>query len=118
MTSGTPLNPGLYRLHRIFYIAFVSFAIIMLLIGIRIFLGDGEDAGVGLVGLGLLPIGAAHWFAAKGARNGKSYGKVLSRVIGTVWLIGFPIGTALGVYAWSQTGQKWKASDEATASSS
>ena len=40
-------------------------------------------------------IGIAHWYAAKGAKDGKSYGVVISRIIGTLWLIGFPIGTAL-----------------------
>lgn len=110
MTAAVPLNSGLYRVHRLFYIAFAAFAAIMLLIGISALFRGGEDAGIGLVGLGLLPIGLAHWYAAKGARNGKTYGKVLSRIIGTLWLIGFPIGTALGIYVWSQTGTKWRGS--------
>ncbi|MDE2463652.1 MAG: hypothetical protein KGO02_08070 [Alphaproteobacteria bacterium] len=117
MTSATPLNSGLYRVHRIFYIAFGAFAIIMLLAGIPALLQGGEDAGVGFVGIGLLPIGVAHWYAAKGARDGKRYGKVLSRIIGTLWLFGFPIGTVLGIYLWSQTGRKWKASNEAASTS-
>jgi len=108
----TPLNSGLYRVHRVFYIAFAAFAIIMLVIGISALFRGGEDAGVGLIGIGLLPIGVAHWYAAKGARDGKAYGKTLSRVIGSLWLIGFPVGTALGIYVWSQTGSKWKDSSE------
>lgn len=110
MTTAIPLNSGLYRIHRILYIAMASFAAIMLLIGILSLVRGGEEAGVGFIGLGLLPIGVVHWYAAKGARDGKSYGKVLSRIIGTLWLVGFPIGTALGIYVWSQTGSKWKAS--------
>lgn len=112
MTTTTPLNSGLYRVHRIFYVAFAAFAVIMFVIGIPAVFRGGEDAGVGLIGMGLLPIGVVHWYAAKGARDGKAYGKVLSRIIGTLWLIGFPIGTALGIYVWFQTGNKWKGSSE------
>lgn len=103
-----PLNPGLYRLHRVFFLAFAAFAVIMLLIGLLIIFRGGEDAGIGLVGLGFLPIGITHWYAAKGAMEGKSYGKLISRIIGTLWLVGFPIGTALGIYVWLNTGNKWK----------
>lgn len=111
MTPAKPLNSGLYRIHRIFFIAFGAFAIIMLLVGIPALLRGGEDAGVGFLGIGFLPIGVAHWYAANGARDGKSYGKVLSRIIGFLWLFGFPIGTALGIYVLYQTGAKWKASN-------
>jgi len=52
--------------------------------------------------------GDGYWYAAKGAQNGKSYGRILSRIIGTLWLLGFPIGTALGIYVWKQTGSKWR----------
>ena len=104
----TPLNPGLYRLHRVFFLAFAAFAAIMLLLGLLTIIRGGEDAGIGLVGLGLLPIGIAHWYAAKGAKEGKSYGVTISRIIGTLWLIGIPIGTALGIYVWLNTGKKWK----------
>lgn len=117
MTTATPLNLGLYRVHRVFYIAIAAFAIIMLVIGLLTLFRGGEGADIGFVGLGLLPIGAAHWYAAKGAQEGKSYGKILSRIIGTLWMIGFPIGTALGIYVWSQTGKKWKDSNQANSES-
>lgn len=112
MNTATPDNAGLYRVHRVFYIAFAAFALIFALIGVLTLFRGGEEAGIGLIGLGLLPIGIAHWYAAKGAREGKTYGKVLSRIIGTLWLFGFPIGTALGIYVWSQTGKKWKSSGQ------
>jgi Na+/proline symporter len=113
VTAATPLNSGLYRVHRVFYIAIAAFAIIMLIIGLPTLIRGGEDAGIGFLGLGVLPLGVAHWYAAKGAKNGQTYGKVLSRIIGSLWLIGFPIGTALGIYVWSQTGTKWKGPVEA-----
>jgi hypothetical protein len=92
----------------VFSLAFVAFAAIMILIGLLMIFRSQEGAGIGLVGLGLLPIGIAHWYAAKGAKEGKRYGVVISRIIGTIWLIGFPIGTALGIYVWLNTGDKWK----------
>jgi hypothetical protein len=116
MTSAVPLNSGLYRVHRLFFIAFAAFSVIMLLIGILALFRGREDAGIGLVWLGFLPIGLAHWYAAEGARDGKTYGKVLSRIVGTLWLIGFPIGTALGIYVWSQTGTKWRGNGPSSAS--
>ena len=42
-----------------------------------------------------LPIGL-HLCAAQGARKGAEWGKFVSRVLGVVLLIGFPIGTVLG----------------------
>jgi hypothetical protein len=104
----TPLNRGLYRLHRLFFMGFAAFAAIMLLIGLLTMFRGDEGAGIGLVGLFISPITIAHWYAAKGAKEGKSYGVVISRVFGTLWLLGFPIGTALGIYVWLNTGSKWK----------
>ena len=104
----TPLNPGLYKLHRLFFLAMVIFAALMAFIGIGALVRGQEGAGIGLVGIGLAPIAAAHWFAAKGAQKGAGYGRTISRVIGSFWLLGIPVGTALGIYAWSKTSDdKW-----------
>jgi multisubunit Na+/H+ antiporter MnhB subunit len=108
VSAALPLNSGLYRVHRVFYIAFFVVAIGILLFGLLTLFRGGEAARIGFAGLVPLAIGAAHWYAAKGARDGKTYGKVLSRIIGSLWLIGFPIGTVLGMYVWSQTGAIWK----------
>ena len=110
MTTTQPLNSGLFKLHRVFYVAVAAFIVIWLLISVMA-LVHGQalaDDGWGFVGLACLPLGALHWYAAKGAQNGKFYGRVLSRIIGTLWLFGFPIGTALGIYVWKQTGSKWR----------
>jgi hypothetical protein len=102
------LNPGLYKLHRLFFIAMVVFSVLMAVMGFGSLVRGQEGAGIGLVGIGLAPIAAAHWYAAQGARKGASYGKIISRIIGSLWLIGFPVGTALGIYAWSKTSDdKW-----------
>jgi hypothetical protein len=110
MMTAQPLNSGLFKLHRIFYVAIAAFTVIWLLISVMAMVNGKAvaDDGWGFIGLAFLPLGALHWYAAKGARNGKSYGRILSRVIGTFWLLGLPIGTALGVYVWSQTGRKWR----------
>jgi len=104
------MNPGPYRLHRGFFIGIVAFAVIMLLMGASMLLRHQEDAAVGLIGLGFLPIALAHWFAARGAKAGKTSGRTLSRIIATLWLFGFPVGTALGIYVWKKTGSDWQES--------
>lgn len=116
MTSDARLNSGLYGVHRIFYILFGALALYMLVTAVQTLISIGHVA-IGYLGMILLPVigvAVAHWYAARGARAGKTYGKVLSRIIGTIWLIGFPIGTALGIYVWVQTGSaRWKDSREA-----
>src|SRR4030095_12523999 len=82
------------------------FAALMALTGLGSLVRRQEGAGIGLVSIPLAPLAAAHWFAAKGAQKGAGYGRTISRIIGSFWLLGVPVGTALGVCAWS------KASDE------
>lgn len=107
-TENQPLNPGLYKLHRIFFVAIVVFTGLMIFAGVSAAIRHDDGAGIGFIGVGLLPIATAHWFAAQGAKWGRPYGRLISRVIATLWLLGFPIGTVLGIYTWSQTGEKWK----------
>lgn len=110
MSTTTPLNSGLYRVHRIFFFIFSAIAVMGALLGLM-----GNDYGpIGFAVLIVMSLGMVHWFAAEGARNGKPYGKILSRILGTLWLFGFPLGTALGVYVWFQTGSKWTATSAAT----
>jgi len=97
------LNPGLFKLHSLFFMAMAVFALLMAIMGIGSLIRGQEGAGIGLLGLVLAPVAAAHWFAAKGARVGASYGRTISRIIGSFWLLGIPVGTALGIYAWSKT---------------
>jgi hypothetical protein len=103
------MNTGLYKLHQIFFAAFAVLAALMVFGGIVAMIGGNEWAGAGLLGVAFLPFAVAHWYAAQGARDGAAYGRVLTRIIGTLWLFGFPIGTALGIFAWSKTvGKQWK----------
>lgn len=103
------MNNGLYRLHRVLFIAYISFMVIFALLGVRLFFGPHrEDAGLGFVGIAVLPLAAIHYYAAIGARTGKGWGRDLSRLIAAIMLIGFPIGTMIGVYIFRQTGKKWQ----------
>jgi len=104
-----PRNLGLLRLHRVFYLAYFGFFAILVLIGLVAMLRqDGEDA-IGFIGVGLLlsPMGILHWFAAKGARLGKSYGRTASRVIAVFLFLGFPIGTIVAIFIFSRVGKQW-----------
>jgi len=89
------MNNALYRAHRLLYVFFACLA-----------------AVVAIKGMGLcipnLSIAVIHYFAAEGTRDGKYWGKILSRIIATIMLLGFPIGTVIGIYLLMQTGKKWE----------
>jgi len=109
-----PLNLGLYRVHLIFFFVFGGFSAVMLWIGV-VGLKNLDMSVFALVFCAIfLPVALLHWIAAAGARNGKSSGRVLSRIFGTLWLFGFPLGTLLGIYVWYQTGStKWRSAKQA-----
>ena len=56
---------------------------------------------------------AIHFLAALGARDGKKWGRVMSRVIGAFLLLGFPIGTAFAIYFFICTGSMWESNGNA-----
>jgi hypothetical protein len=86
-------------------LAFFVFAVLMLVVGLSNFLrGRQGEAGLTFIGVLLAPLGVAHWYAAKGARLGKSYGRIISRIIAFFWLFGFPVGTLLAVWVFKKTG--------------
>lgn len=108
MNAAPDLNPKIVRVHRIFFVAYFGFAIVFALIGAAQLLnGHSHDWAIGFVGLGVLPLGLVHFAAARGARRGTTWGRVLSTVIGIILLVGFPLGTVAGVYLLYQL-SKWK----------
>ncbi len=107
-----PLNLGLFILHRCFCIAAAAGLVVWLFVSAKA-LVHGQPLlkdGWGYAGVIIfLPLGVMHWYAAEGARNGKRYGRILARIIVTLWLFGVPIGTGLGIIAWRQTSSKrWR----------
>lgn len=110
------MNNGLYRLHRVLFIGYTSFIVIMALLGLRMLFGpNSEDAKAGFLGLLVLPLAAIHYFAARGVKAGMEWGRTLSRIIATIMLIGVPIGTMIGIYIYRQTGKRWQRGQESSA---
>ena len=99
------MNRSLARFHIALFYVMILLATIVAALGFRrlydpLFL-------VFVYGL-FLPMIVLHFFAARGARQGKSYGRILSYLYGIIAVFGFPIGTALAVYVFSQVGKKWE----------
>jgi len=102
------MNNGLYRIHHVLFLAYAAFIVIFALIGLLQFLpGYHESPAIAFVGLAVLPLAVIHYYAAKGAQAGKAWGRTLSRVIAAIMLLGFPVGTIIALYIFSQTGKKW-----------
>jgi len=107
------MNPGLQRIHRLFAVIFGVVVIGAVLIGViggvrELIVASFHDSIVTLSGSLLavvlfVPFFLAHWYAAKGAKLGKSYGRVISKVIAFLWIFGFPIGTILACYVFPKT---------------
>jgi hypothetical protein len=83
-------------------------------IGITAILTFGTDEGFDTNLLPVLTsfgcIFAAHYFTARACRAGKEVGRIASIVISCLMLLGFPIGTLIGVYLLSNTWRSWPAS--------
>ena len=104
------LNTKLERIHRIISYAYLSFAGLgaLLVIG-SLIVGRADEMGFGNVCIVVFgPIGLYHWYAAKGAAAGTRWGRNMSRGIACIFLIGFPIGTLLGIYMLNKTGTIWE----------
>ena len=102
------MNYKLYRLHRVLFIAYVSFASVMMGISLlRLIQGFDPLIGLAIASIFMVLVpSTAHYFGSKGAREGKDWGRTLSRVIGAVMLIGVPLGTIIGWYLFKYTSSK------------
>jgi hypothetical protein len=101
------MNSGLTRLHTIIFSFYAFLAVLAVLFS---FTDDGHGTAI-LACVILLPIAFLHWCAARGARRGERWGRLTSRVIAVLMIFGFPIGTLIAIYIFSQTGQKWQATE-------
>ncbi len=53
----------------------------------------------------------AHHITARGARQSKPWARTSSIIISVLLLVGFPIGTLIGIYLLSNTWRPWEASN-------
>ena len=109
MSHAQTLNPGLARLHRILCLVYFCTSATGVL-----FAAMAHYVVIALVLWGVIPLPFAvlHWYAAKGAEGGKAYGRFLSQIIAILFLLGFPVGTAIAVYIFIKTGKRWEGEDE------
>lgn len=94
-----------FRVHRV--IAVIYLLIVMLCLGAAaigaFFSNPGSRSGREMLLVGgvmaavfLVPC-LIHWAVARAARERKEWARIVSLVIGCIMLIGFPIGTAVGI---------------------
>ena len=97
-----------FRAHRAlaWFYAFIGVAV-----SAAVILGSGGNTGVGFVLVPLVFAGvfSVHYFTARACREGKPGGRVASIVIACLMLLGFPIGTLIGIYLLANTWRPWTA---------
>jgi amino acid permease len=54
---------------------------------------------------------AVHYLTARACKAGKEGGRIASIVISCLMLLGFPIGTLIGIYLLSNTWRSWSTSN-------
>jgi hypothetical protein len=102
------VNNGLFRLHRVIFFAYIGFTVLFAVIGVLALVRGQPDAAIGLAGIVTLPVAGIHWYAARGAKLGQRYGRRTSIIIACLMVLGFPIGTIIAFYIFSQVGEKWQ----------
>ena len=97
-----------FRAHRAlaWFYAFIGIAV-----SAAVILGSRGNTGVGIVLVPLVFAGvfSVHYFTARACREGKPGGRVASIVIACLMLLGFPIGTLIGIYLLANTWRPWTA---------
>ena len=87
-------NTSLVRMH--LGIAVCYLCVFLFIVYAVVTRSSSSLTGLWVLGaIAAIPIGL-HLCAAQGARKGADWGKIVSRVLSVVLLIGFPIGTVLG----------------------
>lgn len=98
-----------YRAHRA--LALLYFLLIVLLAVIYLVADDVSGASIAFPVLVMGILFAAHYFTAKGAKESRPWARVSSIVIALLLLLGFPIGTLIGIYLLYNTWKPWKQVD-------
>lgn len=116
-----PKGAAIYnqKLQRIHKLLFISYLAVWILASLAMFRSDPGNLQpiIFFTAFFFLPI-LAHGFAMRGAAQGKSWSRVLSKIVGVVCLLGFPIWTIVGIYILKRTGREWQDEGQITPASS
>jgi hypothetical protein len=111
-----------YRAHRAlaFLYAFCAFILFAVIAG-AIFTGKAD--GMPIVGVLMMfaffaAIFCLHWFVGGAARQKKPWARVTSIIIGIIALLGFPLGTIIGIYLLVNAVPAWSPPQEAVPAAS
>ncbi|MFZ6680971.1 hypothetical protein [Undibacterium sp. Tian12W] len=100
------LNPALVRIHKLLLIPYVIIWLVLALIPVVSGVDVSLKPAIFSTACFIVPI-LLHFFAMRGAREGKKWGCTLSKLIGIICLPGFPVLTTLGIYILRHTGERW-----------
>lgn len=101
------MNPELARIHKVLLIPYMVVWVLLGLLFALHFKAGNLLSAFGVTAVLALPV-SIHYAAMLGAIKGARWGRILSRVIGAFLLLGFPIGTMLGLYILNRTGSAWQ----------
>lgn len=94
-----------YRAHRALSLLYGLLLLAFLALAL-----SADPVDVSMLAFGLIVGGAvlaAHVFAARGAKAGNPSTRMLSTAIAVLMLLGFPIGTLIGLYILVYTWKPW-----------
>lgn len=96
-----------FRAHRL--LSWLYAALALLVLSVLIFFGTLERDGAGLISIALIIalVSALHHYTARACRQGKPWGRKASIAIACLMLLGFPVGTIIGVYLLINTWRPW-----------
>jgi hypothetical protein len=96
-----------FRAHRAlaWFYAFIFAAIVAVVL-----VSSGGKVGVSILPLVLAFVGifCAHYFTAQACKRGTAGGRIASIAISCLMLLGFPIGTLIGLYLLYNTWSPWE----------
>jgi hypothetical protein len=98
-------NIKVFRVHRALY----WFYLVLLIIIAALIVTHLDQLDLALV-VPLVLLAAlflVHFVTARGAKACTRWGRICSMVIGVILLVGFPIGTIIGVYLLANTWRPW-----------
>ena len=98
-------NIKVARAHRALSWLYAALLVVFVAIGIL-----QPDAKASSIAFPLIVFGIvflAHYITARGARQSKPWARTASIVISVLLLVGFPVGTLIGIYLLANTWKPW-----------